>query len=504
MSRTSPGLRHTDIGNVERLVREHGTDLRYVPAWGWLAWDGTRWRLDPSKDGEITRRAMTIADLLLREATNEPDGERRKVLTQHALMSAGRRSIESMVRLGSAAAELQAEPEAFDGAAHLFNVANGTIDLRTSELRPHRREDAITKLSPLTYDPTAQAPRFLSFLREIMRGDEQKTRFLQLAAGYSLTGETFEQCLFFLLGLGANGKGTLLRLLSDVAGEYYQQAEFSTFLARANDTVREDIASLVGARIVAAEETKKGAQWDEGLIKTLTGQDRISTRFLHARRFTFRPTFKLWFAANDRPKIAGVDNGIWRRMRLVPFEHQIETPDPSIEQFMREHELFGILAWAVEGSRLWYRERLPLPPSVKLATEQYREDEDVLGQFLNSCCENCSDAEVLASDLYARYRGWATDQGMIEREILTQTRFGRELSSRGFARKRNGNGQVVRTGLSLISSVRIVRTVTHPTPPYAGAHTRTGEESPGQLFDCSNHSESSYESDERLAMQEDA
>lgn len=507
MSSPSLGLRLTDVGNAHRLVKEHGQDLRFVPSWGWLYWDGKRWRIDPSKDGEVTRRAMTIPDLLMREAKEASDSDDRMTLSRHALATGRRQAIESMLRLTRADASLQRTPDDFDGAAHLFNVANGTIDLRSGELGAHRREHAITKLSPVVYDPAARAPRFLAFLRDITRGDEELAAYLQMAVGYSLTGDTSEQCLQFLYGDGRNGKGTFLRLLSAIAGEYYQQAEFSTFLARSNDAVREDIATLAGARIVAAEETKRGAHWDEGLVKTLTGQDTISARFLRRDRFTFRPSFKLWFAANDRPRITGVDDGIWRRVRLVPFLHKVERVDPSLEPFMRAHELSGILTWAVEGCQQWYRKRLPTPASVVAATEQYRREEDGLGEFLLDCCVISSERESLASDLYARYRVWASDQGMIEREVFSQTRFGREMSSRGFNRRRNTLGQIIRTGLALNNSTtRTVRTVEHTnsdTHTRAHAHAHW-EESSVEPFNRSNHSLPLYEDEERLAMQEGA
>lgn len=438
----------TDMGNAQRLVAAHGRDLRYVPEWGWVAWDGRRWTRDES--GEVMRRAKTIPPAMLLEAANESDLARRAALAKHAITSERRGALESMVKLAESDAAIITTAQAFDRQHYLFNVANGTLDLTTGRLRAHRREDLITKLSPVIYDPDAQAPRFMAFLGETFRQDPELTGFMQRASGYSLTGDTSEQCFFLPHGGGSNGKGAFLRITAAVAGDYYSQTDFSTFLERSSQTVREDVADLAGARIVAAEEAKGANRLNEGLVKSLTGQDEISARFLYQSRFTFRPTFKLWLATNDKPRITGTDYGIWRRVRLIPFTNTIQHPDPTLEPYIREHELPGVLAWMVAGCLAWQRERLGVPEAVRQATDRYRAEEDILGDFLQECCLLDSAYQAPATELYGRYRQWAAEQGAADRDMLNQTRFGKELAARGHEKERDSStGRVVRLGIAL-------------------------------------------------------
>ena len=330
----------TELGNAKRLVARHGKDLRHVSGLGWLCWDGRRWLRDQT--GEVHRRAKETVVSILAEAMAAPDTE-RTLLAKHATNSERAGAIRAMIELASTEAEIVAELGDFDRDPALLTVMNGTIDLRTGELRPHRREDLITKLAPVEYDPRAVAPRFQRFLCEIMADDLEKVAFLQRAIGYSLSGETSEQCLFFCYGNGSNGKGALVRTLEALLGDHFRKTPFATFLERRNEGVREDVADLQGARLVSAEETRgSGGRLDEGQVKTLTGQDTISARFLHRDRFTFRPMFKLWLAANRKPRISGTDEGMWRRMKLIPFTVHIATPDLTLEHTIQGPELPGV------------------------------------------------------------------------------------------------------------------------------------------------------------------
>jgi putative DNA primase/helicase len=280
-----------------------------------------------------------------------------------------------------------------------------------------------------------------------MGGKPQLVSFLQRALGYSLTGDTREHCLFFLHGSGNNGKTTFLEIMRYLLGDYSTKAEFSTFLAKQSEGPRNDIARLRGARLVAASEADGGKRLAEALIKEITGGDTISARFLHHEFFEFKPQFKIWLAANDKPIIKGTDHGIWRRIRLVPFT--VKIPDEEIDKSLPEKlraELPGIFAWIVQGCLDWQKVGLGEPPEVKQATQEYREEMDVLGDFITAKCRLGPDEETPARLLYREYKSWAIEAGT---EVITETAFGRSLSGRGITIRRSGVGKL-RCGISLL------------------------------------------------------
>ena len=292
---------------------------------------------------------------------------------------------------------------------------------------------------PIDFDPDAECPIFLAFLERVMAGNCALIAFLQRAVGYSLTGLTGEQVLFLLYGLGANGKSTLLEILRALLGDYAQQTEFSTFLVRKQDGVRNDLARLRGARFVSAVEMEGERRLSEALVKQLTGGDTISARFLFSEFFEFLPAFKLWLAANHKPEIRGTDHAMWRRVRLIPFTVTIpdDAQDKSLPAKLRA-ELPGILAWAVRGCLQWQANGLDAPDEVTRATEDYRAEMDVLGDFLAERCIDESGTHVLAADLYGAYRLWSEQNGA---EAISGVAFARRLTERGFTRVRVGKKQ---------------------------------------------------------------
>ncbi|MGI8597500.1 MAG: DNA primase family protein, partial [Thermoleophilaceae bacterium] len=293
----APTWMRTDYGNAERLVSAHGGDLRYAHGLGWLAWDGRRWRRD--LDGEVERRAKATVRALYREAGSLEDEGERKALASWARKSEAAPRIAAAIALARTESAVVVGPGALDGAPLLLNVVNGTLDLRTGELREHRREDLLTKLAPVAWVPGSRDPAWERFLEHTTGGDAELAAFLQRAAGYTLTGDTGEEVLFFAHGPTATGKSTLLEALGATLGEYAVTADFDTFLARRGDPgVRTDIARLAGARLVASLEVEDGKHLAEGLLKQLTGGDTVTARFLYSDAFEFAPAFKLWLAAN--------------------------------------------------------------------------------------------------------------------------------------------------------------------------------------------------------------
>ncbi len=434
----------TDYGNGERLAWFAKDDLRFVHPWErWLCWDGQRWRAD--SDNRVFTRAASMVRTLAAQAETLEDPAERDALRRHAMMSESVARLSSMLRI--AGNLLAVAPEALDRQPWLFNVQNGTVDLRTGELRPHDRADLLTQLSAITYAPDAPCPRWEAFLDQIFGHNESLVSFVQRAVGYSLTGLATEQVLFLAIGTGQNGKSTFFDLFRRLLGEYATNAEFNTFLKRSGDSVRNDLARLAGARVVSASEPERGKPLAESLVKQLTGGDAVTVRFLFKEFFEFLPTFKVWLMANHRPIIQGSDTGIWRRIRLIPFA--VTIPEEARDTMLPARltaELPGILAWAVRGCLRWQQEGLGLPPEVREANADYREVMDPLPAFLEGFCEVGPFHTVLARDLYEVYLRWCEESGEAP---LSQKGLANRLQDRGFRPTRGVRGVRAWRGLRL-------------------------------------------------------
>ena len=314
-----------------------------------------------------------------------------------------------------------------------------------------------SKLYKLVYDGYYE-----KFLSKITGNNPKLIEFLQRAAGYSATGDTREEKLFLPHGPTATGKSTFLEAIKATLGEYAQTADFETFLKRRNvGGIRNDIARLDGARLVISIEVDEGKPLAEGLIKTLTGGDTVSARFLYHESFEFVPQFKLWLAANHAPQVSDTDDAIWRRIRRVPFEHTIpeKERDPKIKATLRDPKVAGpaILAWIVQGCLKWQKEGLVVPGIVKQSTEQYRRSQNPLSEFFNQECEFGSDFLVRLSRLRAAYVKWAEENG--EDSPLQPRNFNSRLRARECMDKPTKmNGKVERCwhGIRLKRNRRII------------------------------------------------
>lgn len=401
----------TDIDNARRFKIEHGVGARYVYPWRrWHIYDDQRWRADDV--GMAMRLAHRVADALLAEALVEDS----KQYLKEALRVRDDHRLRGM--LSQAQSLLAALPEDFDRDPWLLNVANGTIDLHTGTLREHNRDDYLSKVSPVAYDPSAACPVFMEFLAGVFRGDGALIEFVQRAVGYTLTGDTRERVLFILHGEGRNGKSTLLEVLSAALGDYATRTPTKTLLAkRGDDAIPNDVAALKGMRLVTASETEEGKRLAEALIKDLTGGDTIAARFMRAEWFTFKPEFKLWLATNHKPAIRDGDDALWDRIRLIPFKVRFfELNDPAapvdapqIDKALRERllaELPGILRWAIEGCLAWQRVGLVAPEAIKVAIGEYREEADHVRTFIDEWCVLGTDLFADNNALYPVYTSW--------------------------------------------------------------------------------------------------
>jgi putative DNA primase/helicase len=328
---------------------------------------------------------------------------------------------------------------------YALNVQNGVIDLHTGELREHRRTDFITRCCLVAYDPKAKAPKWDAFLRRIFADNVAVIDFVQRAAGYSLTGDTGEQCLFILHGSGANGKSVLLEVLGRMLGAYAKQAAPDLLLAKNQDRHPTELADLFGSRLVTAIETSEGRRLAEALVKQMTGGDKMKARFMRQDFFEFDTTHKLWLATNHKPQVRGTDYAIWRRIRLIPFEVTIpeDKRDPKLAAKLIAEELPGILTWAVQGCLAWQEKGLKPPEKVQAATKAYREEMDVLAGFLDECCEINQDPHkaqlftTTAKELYEVYKQWCDRNGEYPE---TQRSFGMRLTERGLEREKGRYG----------------------------------------------------------------
>jgi putative DNA primase/helicase len=430
--------RTSDLGNTRRLVKLYGPNIRYLAERGvWLKWNGIRW--EPDKLGYVHQLAIKTVMSIYREVADEQSPSVRRALAKWALASESRSRLENMVKLAQHQLGIATEIASLDGNQWLLNCQNGTLDLRTGALREHRRDDLLTKCTSTRYAADAQAPTWLRYLARIMGGNQDLIAFLQRAIGYSLTAETSEQCMFFLHGNGKNGKSTFIETISALMGDYALKMPTESFMSKVKGAgIPNDIARLPGARFVVAAETEEGRRLDEALVKDLTGGDTISARFLHQEFFDFRPTHKLWMYGNHKPDIRGTDEGIWRRINLIPFSVQIPAPERDPQLLVKLlGELPGILTWAVQGCLSWQRDGLKPPREVVSATESYRAEMDVISTWLDECCISLATASTSARKLYENYTRWCSDNGETP---VKQRRLGLALTERGFARHRWGSG----------------------------------------------------------------
>lgn len=436
----------TDLGNARRMVKLYGERLRYVNAYGqWYVWDGTRWGKDET--GGIMRAAKKTVMSMYGEASDITDDKERRALVKHALNSESRSRLENMISLCKTEKTIAVKPDALDGNHWLLNCRNMTIDLRTGQAAAHDPKNLISRRLEVDYDPRATCATWVKFLRVVMAGDDDMIEFLQRAVGYTLTGDVGEQSLFFMIGTGKNGKSTFIETLISLMGEYTVKTPTETLMNREGKGVPNDVARLKGMRMVVARETEEGQRLAEAVIKDLTGGDRIVARFLHQEFFEFTPTHKLWMYGNHKPLVKGTDEGIWRRIRLIPFTVTIppEGRDPNLTEKLRA-ELPGILNWALDGCRKWQAHGLNDPKRIREATADYRSEMDVLAEFIRESCELSPNAVATAHALYKQYSSWCEDVG---ERAMSKRQLGLRLQERGFKPHKGTTGTRTWLGIGL-------------------------------------------------------
>lgn len=437
---------NTDRSNAQRLCFYYGDNIRYVPTRGWVIWDLGKWHDDQA--GQSVELMKQLPERILEEASSvsasgvltSVGGDDvvnvRKELFKHAVYSASTRAIRATEFQARSHPDLMVPQGNFDTNPREINLINGVLNLETGVLRQARPTDYFFRQANVFYDAEAECPNFKDFLRQIFimpdshLPNEELIAYVQRALGYSLSGQISDQCLFFCYGDGANGKSTLLDLIYHILGDYSRSCPQHTFADDKRTEQTNDLARLPGVRFLRSNEVKQDSRMDENLIKKVTGGDVITARLLNKEFFDFVPQFKIWIDGNHKPTIRGLDHGIWRRIQLVPFLAKFEGKaiDHDLPEKLRQ-EIPGIFNWMVNGYQYWSAQGLMAPETVKKATKEYQQDMDGFGEFVKEHVIVAQGITTLASVLYQEYCKWSQDTG---HGIMSQTRFGRTLSQRGY------------------------------------------------------------------------
>ncbi len=443
----------TDYYNAQRLIAHSGQDLRYCYPWrSWLVWDGRRWEADNTL--AIMRHAKKAVKTMINEAADVLVNAATEAAKKHAFSRLSligkcfsRQKLEAMIALTQSEQGIPVLPEDLDKDPYLFNVKNGTLNLRTGELQCAQRANLLTKTTTVAYNPGAKCPQWLAFLDRIFSGNQSLISYIQKMAGYSLTGDVSEQALFILHGKGANGKTVFITTLLSVTGDYGKPGAMNLLMAKKHEQHPTEIADLHGARLITVVESGEGKRLAENLVKQLTGGDKLKARRMREDFWDFEPTHKIWLATNHKPEIKGGDHAIWRRIRLIPFD--VTIPDEEQDKHLAEkleQELQGILNWMVEGCLVWQREGLRMPAEVASATKGYAAEMNMIKDFVEDKCVviNCAKATLVS--MYSAYTSWCDGNG--ERPISRKKLVGK-LEEMGYEKRRGSENKVFIFGIGL-------------------------------------------------------
>jgi len=423
----------TDLGNAKRFAREFKEDIRYVSPWKtFVVWTGRRWQL--KNEREMVPLVDTLIRILRAEAIEILDEDKRKKMMAHAYVSESESKIMSCIRLAASQPEIQALPDDFDKNIYLLNFQNGTVDLHTGVIHEYRREDMITRMCAVDYNPDALCPLWDAFLLKIFDNDNDMIKYLQKFIGMSYTGDVSEELFHIFHGRGANGKTTFLNTQNLIlGGDYFKIMGVESLLKRGQKTIANDIARLQGTRIVWANEPEFGDVLTEGKIKKMVSKERILGEMKYREPVEFLPEYSLIMSTNPKPRIRGVDEGLRRRVRLIPFDVRIPDGEKDIHFIEKlKTELPGIAAWAVKGCLMWQTEGLAPSEKILQATEEYNEDMDPYSELFDTVLAADAGAITPFIILYTAYRAWAANEG---RKCASKKAFSEILAERGFKKK---------------------------------------------------------------------
>lgn len=422
----------SDATNAYALVAWSQGSIKYAPGLGFYVWNGQVWE----KSGERVRNQVHAmgAALMLAGATVEARGF---TFTNR---------IEALLTELRSVPTVYANADDFDASPHLLSFRNGTVDLRNGAIRPHQREDLITAMVDVFYDPNAKAPLWESFLSEIMPGMPEMPGYLQRLIGYGITGLATEQCFAVLHGKGANGKSVLCETLKGTFRSVTKTTRVATFEEKASGSIPNDVAALREARLVLASEGDANKPMSETVIKNATGDEEMTARFLRQEEFSFLPKFLLLLATNHKPQFKGQDEGLWRRVKLIPFKRYF-TPEERDHQMKSKllAEASGIAAWAVRGAVEWHKHGLQDPEVIRDATKDYRESSNPLDEFCPGMYEITRDDadKVAGATLYLDYKDWCEASGLQRGDIWKRPTLYRAIEDLGASKVKEKPGIVL-------------------------------------------------------------
>ncbi len=438
----------TDFGNADRLIAKTSGNIKYCATNdAWYIWNGDGyWKKDCISEIREYSKATMLS--IYKEADYSDSLDAREAIKKWARACENSEHVNACIKLASSSPEVACLHDQFDRDAYLFNMVNGTYDLRNHMFLQHDKENYITRQVSYGYDATATCPKFLQFVERIFKSQKDKDkiiRYLQRAIGYTLTGEVSQQSIFLLHGAGSNGKSTLLEAMRMLLGDYGTTIASASLTTQKNEGVRNDIARLPKVRFVVASENAKGTFIDEDIVKKLTGGDEVTARFLFQEEFTFYPQLKLWWAFNHPPGLRDLTHSMMRRLKLIPFNETIGDNEKIDQRVLLEsfrQELPGIFNWAIDGLKAFQRDGLADIDVIKTAVKEFKEDQDILFEWLLDNCyipardgqtdvAKLEDRSATVSALHSNYKMWAESH---HEKVLSLKKFSMEMSERGFKR----------------------------------------------------------------------
>ncbi|MDP6999890.1 MAG: phage/plasmid primase, P4 family, partial [Candidatus Poribacteria bacterium] len=427
-------LMGSDHYYAQMVLKRFGQDIRWCGDMErFFVWNNGHWKM--SKDQKVFQKLNDLVKELKDDIflAKDADFKDLKKLIDRATKFASihrQRAVLDYIKR-----DLMIESAELDKDVYLLNFQNCTVDLKTGEQKPHDRSDYITQMIPHDYEPEAKSELWTKFVDEIMGHDAEMVEYLQLAMGYACNGSTDEQSLFMLYGMGANGKSTFCEAILDALGDYGKTVADDFFVAKHQREHPTEIADLQGARLVVGSEF--GGVMDEGKVKRLTGSDKLKARFMRGDMFEFAPTQTYFVCVNNKPTIRNTDDGIWRRVKLIPFTQQFsgDRRDKHLPKKLKlEHQ--GILAWLVDGAVRSYCKGIVEPEAVTIASKEYREEFDLIGRFIDDCCDTSNPhSKIKSSRLYQAYEKWAETIGEFKHG---NKQFSTELLRKNFEKTKNG------------------------------------------------------------------